>query len=424
MKRTFRNKSKGRNNAVEDSKRIFSRMANGSDDAGRRRFCSREKLCLYFLLAALFLSLLLGIYYVSPCLTSSEFGHDESYYMAMAQRLAEEHVYAYGDSASPNAFVPPGLPLYLCLCYCLFGFGPQGLAIMRILQIGYTVLTVFLVYVFGKQLTGSAWAGVLAAWMIATNLSFYAYTDTFLTENLYFLFMMSFAVLYSHTLRRDNQGFFASGLLFCACVMIRSAIAATLPLLLVPIFQKHREEKAQAFSRAGLFLLGFLLLALPWWIRNAVTLHEWIPFCKQKHIVYLGFAEDMSSYPPPEGIRGHLRLLGELLRTDLWGTLSWMTAGKFKILFLQTGTSLNSRLYAVNTITIVLLGMPVWIWRLFSKRHCLSSLCFLVYLLVVFCGVPDQRYGLQFLFYLSIQAAALLVLVAQRIPIPLKMKTG
>lgn len=367
------------------------------------------------LCGALLLAFLLGIYYVLPRLTSNAFGHDEGFYMAMAQRLVEEHVYSYGPSGEANAFVPPGLPLYLSLCYLLFGFGAKGLAIMRILQILYTVLTVYLAYVFCQGSFGK-WAGVLAAWMIASNLSFYSYTTAFLTENLYFLFMMLFAVLFSHTQREDRPWlFFASGALFCACVMIRSAIVAILPVMLIPVLQRHKKESKQAWLRIGLFLGGFVLLALPWWIRNALLFHEWIPFCKQDHIVFMGLAQDLSGYTLPKGIGGHLRLLGELFERDGIRELRWLTLDKFWLLFLDHGSDLNSRLYTLNTAIIVALGLPLTIHGLFVKERRIGSISFLLYLLVIFCGVPTQRYGLQFLFYLSTQAALLLTWILSKI---------
>lgn len=386
----------------------------------RSLFSPADRRSTWALLAALALTVLLGVYYVSPRLTSSAFGHDEAYYMAMAQRLVEEHFYSYGDSGEPNAFVPPGLPLYLSLCYIVFGFGPKGLAAMRILQIFYTALTVFLAYVFCRQLTWnspySAWTGVVAAWIIATNLSFYSYTAAFLTENLYFLLMMLFAVFYAHTWRRDRLWqYFASGLLFCACVMIRSAIVAILPILLISLLLSRRGENRRSFARFALFLGGFTVLALPWWIRNAVVLHAWIPFCKQEHIVYLGLAKDLTGFEQPRGIGAHLRLLADLFARDGAEELRWLTVEKFKIIFLEHGSDLNSRLYTINTAFVVALGLPVCVWGLFKGKHRLGSICFLVYLLVVFCGVPAQRYGLQFLFYLSTQAAMLLIWIFQKI---------
>ena len=88
-----------------------------------------------YLAGILLLTLGLALYYTLPRLRSADFGHDEGYYMAMARRVVEEGVYSYGASGEPNAFVPPGLPLYLALCCRLFGFGPSGLAVMRLLQV-------------------------------------------------------------------------------------------------------------------------------------------------------------------------------------------------------------------------------------------------------------------------------------------------
>ena len=362
------------------------------------------------LAAILVLTAALGLYYTLPRLTSAEFGHDEGYYMAMAQRLVEEHVFSYGSSGEPNAFVAPGFPLYLALCYRLFGFGETGLAVMRLLQVCYTVLTVYLVYRFTVKATGGKRrVGLIAAFLIASNLGYYSYTFAFLTENIYFLAMMGFAVLFCRTQEKDTLLLhFLSGVLFCICVMIRSAIVCILPVIWIPVFLRHKKAPGEWLGRAAMFAFGFLLIALPWWIRNWITLHEWIPFCKQPHIVFSGLAENMDGYAIPQDLKGYLAILRDLMEKDPTGTLRYLTVGKFRITFFDHAGDLNSRLTGISTAFLVCIGLPVCMGGLFTKKHCVGSAAFLLYLLVVLCGVPNLRYGLQFLFYLAVCTAMLL----------------
>ena len=380
---------------MKDIRKVKSRLTRG------------QAVCLT---GILLLTLFLSLYYTLPRLTSAVFGHDEGYYMAMARRLAEEHVFSYGDSGEPNAFVPPGLPLYLLLCFRLFGFGESGLAVMRFLQVGYTVLTVFLVYRLGSLAAdGNRRVGLIAALLIASNLGFYSYTFAFLTENLYFLCMMAFALLFCYTQEKDTLALhFLSGLLFCACVMIRSAIVCILLVLWIPVFQRHRQKSEKWLGRIAAFAAGFVLLALPWWIRNWVTLHELILFCKQPHIVFAGLAENMEGYAIPASLGGYGEILRDLLRKDAAGTLRYLTIGKFSILFWEHPDNLNARLTAYSTAFLACVGLPICIGGLFSKKRRAGSAAFLLYLLVVLCGVPDQRYGLQFLFYLAVCTALFL----------------
>ena len=69
---------------------------------------------------------------------------------------------------------------------------------------------------------------------------------------------------------------------------------------------------------------------------------------------------------------------------------------------------MNSRLTGISTAFLVCIGLPVCMGGLFTKKHCVGSAAFLLYLLVVLCGVPNLRYGLQFLFYLAVCTAMLL----------------
>ena len=366
-----------------------------------------------FLIAAILLALVLSLYYVFSHFYSTDFGHDESRYIKMAQQLVEKHVYGY-SSEVPNAFVPPGYPLFLSLCYLIFGFSPSGFAAIRIVQTVFSVLTVYLTFVFAAKLANNNTVGIISVWLIALNLNFYSYTFSFLTENLYFFLMMIFAVFFVFTMRQNKLWpHFVSGLLFCSCVMVRAAIFSILIPAYIPVFLKYKTEKKQAMFRFVLFIFGFVVLALPWWIRNTVVLHEFIPFCKQSHIFFAGLAEDIYSlgYSQPNGFSGNIAVLFDLLQKNPVGTLSWATFGKFKAVFLDYGSSINEAVSEFVSCVTLFCGLPVFIKGLISKAHRWTFITFFVYLFTVFLGVPSQRYGLQFMFFFSVCAATLLFVI-------------
>ena len=360
-----------------------------------------------FLFSAIVLALILALYYVVSHLYSTDFGHDESRYINMAQQLVEKHIYGY-SSEVPNAFVPPGYPLFLSFCYLIFGFSPRGLAAIRIIQTIFSVLTVYLTFVFSSKLTENNTVGIISAFLIALNINFYSYTFSFLTENLYFFLMMIFAVFFLFTARQDKLWpHFISGILFSACIMVRSAIFPIILTVYIPVFIKYKNEKKVALTRFLLFVAGFIVLALPWWVRNAVVLHEFIPFCKQDHIFFAGLAEDIYSlgYSQPNGIVGNIAVFFDLLGKDPVGTLSWATLGKFKVIFLDYGNSINELFSEFVSCITVFCGLPICIKGLFCKENRWAFITFFIYLLTVFFGVPSQRYGLQFMFFLSACAA-------------------
>ena len=362
---------------------------------------------LISLSTVLFITFLFGLYYTRAHLYSTEFGHDEGYYIEMAKRWVDTGVYAYASDV-PNAFVPPGLPVYLALCYKLFGFEPTGLAAIRILQLAFSVLTVFLVYIYGYQLSGMRNVGIIAAGLISLNLNFYSYTYALLTENIYFLSMMLFAVAFTYAQKQDKLWLhFVSGLLFCVCVMIRSAIVIVVFVIYIPTIIKNKHNPIYAFKCLGLFVLGFAMLALPWWIRNIVVLDELILFCKQSHIVFAGMAKDIYALgiAQPESFTGCFGVLLELLKRDPVGTIYWFTIGKFEIFFMQYSEDMFSVFAAIPKNIVVFFGIPTCVRALFSSRYRWGVITFFIYLFVVFLGVPTSRYGLQYLFFLSVAAA-------------------
>jgi 4-amino-4-deoxy-L-arabinose transferase-like glycosyltransferase len=155
----------------------------------------------------------------------------------------------------------------------LFGTDVFGIFCIQIVQGILTSLTVFLTFLLGYMLTKKYSVGIIAALLIALN-GFFPFLSRFLlTETLYYFTMMLFFVVFVCTMKKDKWWLhFISGILFCVSVMVRPLIIIILPFVYLPyIIEKRKQWKKFVFPILA-FIAGFVIVALPWWIRNIVTM--------------------------------------------------------------------------------------------------------------------------------------------------------
>ena len=374
----------------------------------KARYCRRTELTAIGLSLAAFASALYIAYSVGQYAT--ELSPDEGNYIAMAERLLAEHVYSFWGEG-PDAYVSPGYPLFLTLCFALFGCGPRGLAVVRVLQCALAGVTVYLTFRLGRALTKRGAAGLTAALLVACNGGFYFFSRMILTETLYFfLMLLSFVLI---TWARESNGslrFLAAGLCFGAAVMVRSLIVVVLPFLALPRLVQRRRDRSISLMPIWMFFAGFLVLCLPWWLRNAISLHRLVLWATQTNPVYAGIAADPVALglSDPGSYLGNFRLLLGLLIQDPMGTLRWLSFEKFRIIFLSDVVmpkQIISEIVRNLTVNVGLCGAAL---GFAARRTRLATLPFWVYFLCIFFSVPSFRYAYQYLPILAIFAAWLL----------------
>lgn len=338
---------------------------------------------------------------------SEAYTPDEGNYIAMAKRLIEEGCYSYWGG-TPDAYVSPGFPLFLVLCMKVFGTDLAAIHCIKIVQAVLSSLTVLLTFFLARQLTKRDSVGLIAATLLALNGYYPTYSRLLLTETLYFFTMMLFFVAFVWAMRSGKKWpHLLAGVLCCAAVMVRPLVVIVVPFLYLPLLvEKKKDWKAWAFPLL-LFLGGFVLTALPWWIRNAVTLHRFIPLATQTNPIYAGLAPDVKALglENPRSLIGNLFLLIRLLFTRPLETMYWMTVGKFKIIFMASPNTLRFQNITVFVKDFTLyVGLLGFARALFSKKHVWPSLIFLVYLLSSFLFIPTSRYALQYYPFFAIFA--------------------
>lgn len=336
---------------------------------------------------------------------------DEGNYIAMAKRLLETGVYSYWGGA-PDAYVTPGFPMFLVVCMSVFGSDLQGIHDIKIVQACLLALTVLMVYFVGRLLTNKHSVGLIAALLVVLNGEFAFYTRFLLTETLYNFLMMLFFVMIICAWKKDKIWlYFLSGLALCAAVMVRPLIAVSAPFIVLFLVIKLWKQWKTLFLRAGSFILGFLVIALPWWIRNLVTMDQLIILATQTNPIYAGLAPDVNALglEDPGTMLGNIKLLLELLITHPLQTIYWMTFGKFQIMFMSSlDVPYLHILSSIAAYSTVFLGLFGCFRALFSKRLFIPAVVFYIYFLCIFLFIPVSRYALSYWPLLAVGAGYLL----------------
>lgn len=357
-------------------------------------------------------TLIYGIYCIHTfSYTSVDFSPDEQNYITMAQRLLRDHIYSFWGNG-PDAYVPPGYPLYLAGCLAVFGDAPLSFYHIRLFQCTLFAVTVLLSFLLGRSLTDSARVGLFAAAMVSFNGVFYGYLTRMLTEPVYLFFMMLFLVVFVQAVRRGKKLLhLLAGLLFAGTVFIRPMIIIVAPFLYLPLWIRGRKQIRREIMNTVFFGIGFLLPALPWWLRNLIVLHQFVLLATQTNPFFAGLVPDtfLSMFQDPGSFSGNLRLFFYCLKADFTGTLRWMTLDKYRIFF-------HSNIYYyhfphlsvfVKEITLVS-GFVGGLVALFSRKLRPFALVFWIYLLISFLFVPTERYALQYYPWLAVLGACFL----------------
>lgn len=264
----------------------------------------------------------------------TQFGHDEYNYINMAVNIVEKGVYGYMTDGTPNAYVTPGYPLFLALIYSIFGSGEKTVLYVKLIQAVISVLSVVLVFFVGNKI-GGRFVGLVAAAFCAFYPPFVLYSRHLLTETLYiFMFLLYFITLLYSLDSGKKRLHFLSGVLFAAAVLVRPLILILMPLPYIYKLLTSKKDARAVISRFGVHLLGFVLLMLPWWIRNIVTLDSFIFLCTQSNPFYYGIIRDYATLPPSENetIDG-IRLIFQNLINNPVTTIKWFTLDKLNIIF-------------------------------------------------------------------------------------------
>lgn len=350
---------------------------------------------------------LYAMYYVENRDKYGEWGYtpDEGNYISMAKRLLAGGPYSYWGN-EPDAYVSPGYPVFLTLCMSVFGTDIKGIYYIKIVQALLFAAIVFLTFLLGYLLTKKYSVGLIASIFISVNGTFCFYSRFLLTETFYFFTLILSFVIAVLTFEKNKMYLhFLLGISFCVCVMVRPLVFVTIPIIYFLLFIQQRKEWKKVAFAFMLFAIGFVIVALPWWIRNIITLNKFVLFATQTNPIYAGLAKDVEEIglKDPGTMLGNIKLLFTLLKEDFLGTINWMIFGKFNIMFMGKSSApyfvIISTLIKNITVYVGLLGA---VSSLFVKKTRWFAIVFIIFLLSSFMFIPTSRYSLQYMPFLAI----------------------
>ncbi len=263
--------------------------------------------------------------------------YDAHNYDTMAKQFLDKGVLGY-QSTSPNAFTTPGYPLFLALIYKIFGYSDGSpLTAVRIIQIFMAVATIWFLYLLAKYITNKR-VGLIAAFMCSIYLVFLWVPTLILTETLYtFLFILYLYLQIRAIKEKSIKMNFATGLVFAAAVLVRPAVA---PLIVLPYIYYYFAEKKDKWLFKGLLanIVGFVILMMPWWIRNIASLKKFVLFATQEDPLLRGtypYEIGVENMPLTNQTHEAIKRLIDGFTTQPLLYLKWYTLGKFDYLYFK-----------------------------------------------------------------------------------------
>jgi len=284
-------------------------------------------------------------------LHTATYGSRDAYlYAKTAHQLMDTGIYGFDREHTgevvKNAIVTPGYPLFLVGVFSVAKlFHMEDMTAVTIVNIILSLSTILLVYLIGYRLFEKKFIGILAALFYATYFPPLHFAKMALTEiPAIFFYCLSLYLLikaYQETVFHKWTHMWFS-VTFCIAIMIRPVLA---PLILFAIVLVVIKKGIKGSIPVALtWLVGPILIILPWIIRNYVSLGEFVLFSTNSGNSWFAGAnpfnltdttllyEDMDRKGMSEQAYAfHLMKKGYLENFNLW--FSWFTVGKTYELF-------------------------------------------------------------------------------------------
>lgn len=309
-----------------------------------------------------------------------------------------------------QVFNPPLYAIFIAICLSMFGEGQVSVIIVQVVVDSLTIVVVYFVMkeIFDIE-TALLAAGILTVYPFSVYL-----TMSIASEPLFTFFLSGF-VLSSVYAVRSTKGwnYCVSGILLGLATLTRGTtqfVPLMFPIMLILLGKRGRDS---VFCYTAL-CLSFVLVVLPWTVRNYVVMDEFIPVATGGGIVVLmgssekfltidGKPEMYQAHTPPAGskpsqidkfyTRAGLDRHMVHLQTDPLGFVMFM-AEKFARLWYATESGKNHTL-------ILLCQLPIYVFAVIGivfawmrgKSLAWIPLCMVAYFVALhWLSLPIFRY--------------------------------
>lgn len=177
----------------------------------------------------------------------------------------------YDPRGVKTSFRAPGYPAFLALVYAGCGAGEQRFFCARIAQAVLGSLVPLLTWLLGRRIGLARSTRNLAAIVVAVFPLLVFYPLALATENLFIpLLMLTLILLLRAAQKQRIRDYALAGGVMGAAALTRSVVAAFLPLAALWLWWLAAERRP-ALRRIGVLVACFLLLTIPWAVRNSIV---------------------------------------------------------------------------------------------------------------------------------------------------------
>lgn len=346
--------------------------------------------------------------------------------------LSAAHLLMDGKGFSDPSFPvynPPLYPIFIATCLSLFG---DNQASVKIAQIFVDSLTMIMIYCMMKEIfdveTALLSAGLFSLYPFSTYLTISLASEPFFT------FLLTGFVLSSVYAVRSTKWwhYCVTGILLGLATLTRGA-TQFVPLMYPVMLILLRKRGVGTIVCYAVLCLSFVLVILPWTVRNYLVLDDFIPIATSGGIVVLmGSSEEFliidgkpamfQRHVPPVGgkpsqndkfyTRVGLKIHMAHLQTDPLGFMTFMIK-KFGRMWYATESGKNHSLIFLSQLPIyvfAVIGM-ILAW-LKNKTSAWIPLCLIAYFIALhWLSLPLFRYMIPIMPYVIGLAAFAIVTI-------------
>jgi 4-amino-4-deoxy-L-arabinose transferase-like glycosyltransferase len=263
---------------------------------------------------------------------------DADNYINMANQIINKGVYGY-NSLKPNAFVTPGYPIFLVICFKLAKWIQiDVLTFVRFIQVLLSVITAFFIFKITFQVSKRRIAALIALAVTTIYPPFIWANGAILTEVLANFFLMIYTLFQFYAFEKEELRYYIfAGVSLGFLVLVRPEFVL-IPFVCIAIKFLINKKDAKFKYFFFEFLLIICVLA-PWWIRNEITLHKFIPLATQTNPLFAGtfpnnnFDDNMIDLTGKTELEGTVDRLKVGFTKHTWTFVKWYTIGKLNYLF-------------------------------------------------------------------------------------------
>lgn len=259
----------------------------------------------------------------------------------MSYQLIDKGIYGY-NSVKSNAYVTPSQPIYITSILLLNKIVKvNDLVLIQTFNVILSLGSVVLIYLITNLLFQNKIVAFISSFLYSTYFPNIYYIRTALTEIPTIFFGLFTIYLFILAFKKDNNLLYMIfSVLYAITIMFRPALAPLLIIGFFLIWKKHGFKKGTL--KLINFSIGFILIVLPWIIRNYVVFNEIFIFSSHGgnpllagtypfYIETVDFSK-MQTLNMNDVEYAKYRIINGF-KTDPKLYLSWFTLGKFLWLF-------------------------------------------------------------------------------------------